>query len=898
MTYSQHCEGCPLHGTGVPVSHKGSTLSRFVVVTDTPSQYNAREGRLLSNSASTVLGKAMKAAGFERDDFCYYPQVRCPHEADQYSTKEKKAIRDHCRPHMVEFVQRVKPEAVIPLGAEASRQVLSRAAKITKVRGVVEHSDELDTHVFPMLSPGMVTMYPQHQQTFYADCRALSELCDVSFNLRVRSRKMLGRYEFIDDLQFLIDMEPTLLFFDTENTGLSWFHEGKHDVRDYDPHTCGKEFDPAAAILTMQFTVKAGESYMLVWDHPERPASPRAKAKLRKQLRRLLCNPKTRVISQNAKYDATYMAGVEGIDYRIGGCTLMLATLLDENSLSRSQDTLVRQWVPEMAGYADHFNATTDKSRMWEVPLDKLINYGCGDADSGFRLYKKLIKEVSSDKRLLDHYRYVSLPGLNTFKGIELRGMDVDEDALDAFETLMDGMVTEQYSSLIEQVPRSIKRKHLQEFAEKKKKPEDALKFSRAEFVRDILFTHRDGFRLRPKVFTKTTAKLSADKRIPSTSTKDHLPYFHDDCPFTIELSEYIKNERLLNTSVRGFKKKYIHAAKVRPTYSLTTARTGRTSSEDPNGQNFPKRGKMAKAYRRCFVAPEGYYVLEADLSQAELRISADEANETTMLKVYREGGDIHTETATIVMGLTKAAFLKLPVSEQKDARQKAKAVNFGFIYGMGWRKFIGYAKTQYGVEFTDDEAQRIRSQFFIKYSKLEAWHEKYRNMARRDKQVRSYSGRIRHLPMIDSEDEMVQQEAGRQAINSPVQEFASSLGVMAMSRLSEEIDPRYLAPIAFVHDAIYCLVPKQHLEWGAKTLKWYMETNPIEEWFGIRMKCPIVADVSFGINFGDTFELKGLTLDEPYDFSVFSAAEDDDAPYIEVVEQADPPNYGLIEYD
>jgi len=151
---------------------------------------------------------------------------------------------------------------------------------------------------------------------------------------------------------------------------------------------------------------------------------------------------------------------------------------------------------------------------------------------------------------------------------------------------------------------------------------------------------------------------------------------------------------------------------------------------------------------------------------------------------------------------------------------------------------------------------------------------------------------------MIDSEDEMVQQEAGRQAINSPVQEFASSLGVMAMSRLSEEIDPRYLAPIAFVHDAIYCLVPKQHLEWGAKTLKWYMETNPIEEWFGIRMKCPIVADVSFGINFGDTFELKGLTLDEPYDFSVFSAAEDDDAPYIEVVEQADPPNYGLIEYD
>ena len=317
-------------------------------------------------------------------------------------------------------------------------------------------------------------------------------------------------------------------------------------------------------------------------------------------------------------------------------------------------------------------------------------------------------------------------------------------------------------------------------------------------------------------------------------------------------------------------------------------------NSENPNGQNFPKRGPNATAYRRIFVAPPGYAVLEADLSQAELRISADMANDPTMLRIYRNKGDIHTATALIVMQITMEEFKALPKSEQKAARSKAKAVNFGFIYGMGWRKFIGYAKTQYGVEFTDEEAQRIRIQFFEKYDMLPGWHEAMREFARKHKYVRSYSGRIRHLPMIDSDDEGTQAEAGRQAINSPVQEFGSSLGIMAIGRMHEEIDPKYLQPIAFVHDAIYCYVPLEYVEWGAKTLKWYMESNDIEEWFGVRMKCPIVADVSFGMNFGDTIEMGEIDLDAPYDFEALWAANPDSR--IDLPPQLEPENYGFRE--
>ena len=127
------------------------------------------------------------------------------------------------------------------------------------------------------------------------------------------------------------------------------------------------------------------------------------------------------------------------------------------------------------------------------------------------------------------------------------------------------------------------------------------------------------------------------------------------------------------------------------------------------------------------------------------------------------------------------------------------------------------------------------------------------------------------------------------------MQEFASSLGVMAIGRLSAEIDPEYLAPIAFVHDAIFCYVKAEYLEWGAKTLKWYMETNPIEEWFGVKLACPIVADVSFGLNFGDTYELEGLTLDDPYDFTSV-VTNDDGEVEVYVPEQREPHNYGLVE--
>lgn len=215
-------------------------------------------------------------------------------------------------------------------------------------------------------------------------------------------------------------------------------------------------------------------------------------------------------------------------------------------------------------------------------------------------------------------------------------------------------------------------------------------------------------------------------------------------------------------------------------------------------------------------------------------------------------------------------------------------------IYGMSWRKFILYAKTDYGVTFTEKEAQRIRTAFFTKYKGLAKWHETTKRYARKYKFVRSLMGLVRHLPMIDSPDEGVSAEAERQAINSPVQEVGSSLGVSALGRMDEDLDPDAMEVIGFVHDAIYAYVKCEYLEWGLKTLGEYMEYDYIGELTGYKMRIPIKSDPSFGVNMGDLIELEDFPRgDEEYDWEHSCMKDKEGNLLVEVPEQKTPPRNG-----
>lgn len=970
----------------------------------------ADRGDAVSAPDRKMLTRELAKYDVKFSDFDYHPPVLCNYDMTRVQSKINTRIAKTCRKYLDDAIDEGGYKLAVTSHKNAIDAVVHKSTKVTSVRGVVtnftpsrDDGSKGNIDVIGITSPVLVNMRPENEPTFKSDVRAVAAYINSDYDKDAMTEELdNGEYEEIDDLQFLVDAEPELLSFDIEAVGLR-------------PYALPTEDNPLAGhICTLQFCIDGKVGYTLPWDHPDRRVSRRQKRRLRGQLKKLLQNPKTNVFGQNLKFDRRWIHMKMGFDFEIGDDTVLAAALLDENS-PKGQDDLVKRYVPSMAGYADEFNATSDKSRMDLIPIGDIIKYGGGDVVSCFRLREVMLEQLKRDKKLYNNYRNVTVPAVNMFANVDSQGIQMDLKAFSKFREMMQEKVEAQRKSLYSQIDKSILKKHL----------EKGLSFKRPDFLADVLFHHPKGFRLTPKVFTKSTKNLDADLRKPSTSGKDHLPFFFDECPFTIELAQHIKDFQLLNNNIIKFEENFMVNNMVYPQYHLHIVVTGRTSSclhadqlvttkrgevraadivvgdyvythkgrwrpvttlyrkpptemvelkftngetltctldhrvlvgddrfvtvrsliareaqksvgvlgcpqvfngasedvevstdwrrhgieeikykgvyrvfdfeveedhsylaagifshnSDPNGQNIPKRGKYAKAYRRAFVPPsDEYIIMEADLSQAELRIAADMANEKEMIRIYREDGDIHRATAVIVSGLTQVQFDALPKKAQKDYRQKAKAVNFGFLYGMGWRTFITYAKTDYGVTFTDSEAQGIRNRFFLKYKALPKWHKAMREYAHAHGFVRSYSGRIRHLPQINSHEDYVRGDAERQAINSPVQEFSSTMGVLAMTRMSKEIDPYIMRPLAFVHDAIFVLVRKEYVDWGARTLKWYMESNDIEGMFGIKLKLPIKADVAVGVNLGDQYELDGLEVDQPYDFN---AARKSDQAYL-----------------
>ncbi len=336
----------------------------------------------------------------------------------------------------------------------------------------------------------------------------------------------------------------------------------------------------------------------------------------------------------------------------------------------------------------------------------------------------------------------------------------------------------------------------------------------------------------------------------------------------------------ITHTEQTGFWKYIGDDERVHAAFALWVTVTGRSSCRDPNLQNIPKRSEIAYEYRKVFKARKGYRLIEVDLSQAELRIAAWMSKDPVMLGIYKKGGDIHAATAAATMGVPLKVFLKgtkdtTPLvdvvsdwtgSEQylrsysggaRKAvtvakylgykRYQAKAVNFGFIYGMWWKKFKVYAKTDFKIDMTDKEAEEVRKVFFRTYPNLEKWHRSTKQFVRRHGYVRSLHGAIRRLPSIYSNDESIQKECERQAVNSPVQRFGSDLALLAMSEFTLNCPWDDMRVVAFVHDAVYIEAKKKHAKKAMANLVWLMENQPLEDMFGLKPPLPITADASIG---------------------------------------------------
>lgn len=304
------------------------------------------------------------------------------------------------------------------------------------------------------------------------------------------------------------------------------------------------------------------------------------------------------------------------------------------------------------------------------------------------------------------------------------------------------------------------------------------------------------------------------------------------------ELPQLILNYSAVNTLNKMFLNRWEDDAdengRLHPTFNLTNVVSGRTSCTDPNLQQVPRN----KDIRSLFTAPKGRVFFEADYSQLELRIAAHYAKEPTMLKIYREGGDIHTMTAKIMTGGKEPT---------KEERSKAKAVNFGFLYGMSAKKFVDYAYDSYGVSFSLKEAEHYRDAFFMKYSRLLPWHKEQEELCEMLGGVPNLFGRFRKLPKIYSNKKFEHLEAARRAINTPVQGTGSDILLSAAVEVHKRLSKYGLKVCGTIHDSIVGEFNEEDTEWIVDEIKSIMARPKIMRDFGVELSVDLEADIGVG---------------------------------------------------
>lgn len=275
------------------------------------------------------------------------------------------------------------------------------------------------------------------------------------------------------------------------------------------------------------------------------------------------------------------------------------------------------------------------------------------------------------------------------------------------------------------------------------------------------------------------------------------------------------------------------YESRIHPNFNLTNVVSGRTSCNNPNLQQVPR----TKDIRGLFSGAPGMILFEADYSQLELRIAAHYANDKTMLNIYLHDGDIHTETAKLFTNGREPT---------KEERGKAKAVNFGFLYGMQAKKFVKYALDSYGQVFTLAEAKHIRDLYFAKYSRLLPWHKEQEDLCEMQGGVSNMFGRFRRLPLIYSPNKWERASAARRAINTPVQGSGSDLLISAVTQINKEL--KGVAWVgATVHDSIIGECRIEDKDYVDETIRRIMKHPKVLDDFGVTLRVPLDVDIGWG---------------------------------------------------
>ncbi|RZV23137.1 DNA polymerase I [Vibrio alginolyticus] len=521
------------------------------------------------------------------------------------------------------------------------------------------------------------------------------------------------------------------------------------------------------------------------------------------QLKPILEDATKAKVGQNLKYDASVLARYDIELKGIKHDTMLESYIYNSVGGKHDMDSLALRFLQHSCISFEQI-AGKGKNQLTfnQIELEQASPYAAEDADVTLRLHNRLFANIEQDESLKTVYEEIEMPLVPVLSRIERTGVFIDEMKLSAQSV----EITARLDEL---------EKKAYEIAEQE------FNMNSPKQLQAILFE-----KMGLPVVKKTPSGT------PSTN-EEVLQELALDYPLPKLILEYRGLAKLKSTYTDKLPKMINPSTgRVHTSYHQAVTATGRLSSTDPNLQNIPIRNEAGRRIRQAFVAPSGHKILAVDYSQIELRIMAHLSGDQALLDAFRDGKDIHAATAAEIMGVS----IEDVSSEQ---RRRAKAVNFGLIYGMS---AFGLAK-QLGIP--RGEAQAYMDTYFERYPGVMQYMEDTRSTAADKGYVETIFGRRLHLPEIKSRNGMRRKAAERAAINAPMQGTAADIIKKAMLLVDQWIQEEGNGRVKLlmqVHDELVFEVEESSLSEIESKVQKLMES-------AAELKVPLVAEAGHGDN-------------------------------------------------
>lgn len=523
------------------------------------------------------------------------------------------------------------------------------------------------------------------------------------------------------------------------------------------------------------------------------------------KLRPLLEDAKQAKTGQNLKYDIEVLRRHGIVLAGAAHDTMLMSYLLDAGNSRHDMDTLALRHLgrktikfAEVAGTGKH-QLTFD-----QVPVEQAAIYAAEDADITLQLHQTLAPRIEGDATLHKLLREIEMPLIAVLARTEANGVKVDADMLRA-----------QSAAIAERLARL------------EKTAFDAaggpFNIASPRQIQEILYEKQGIPVLRktpkgqPSTAENVLQELAREHELPRLIL-EHRALAKLKGTYTDKLPDLI-NPR---------------SGRIHTSFHQAVAATGRLSSSDPNLQNIPVRTEDGRRIREAFIAEPGYVLMSADYSQIELRIMAHLSGDTGLIAAFEDGLDVHSATAAEVFGTAAQGV-------DAEQRRRAKAINFGLIYGMS---AFGLARQ---LNIGQKEAREYIAIYFERYPGVKRYMEETRQRARDRGYVETLYGRRLNLPEIHSKNAARRQYAERTAINAPMQGSAADLIKLAMLKVDEWIAASESSAriILQVHDELVLEVAESEAGQVAQTTAALMT--------GVaKLKVPLVVDTGIGHNWKD----------------------------------------------